>query len=109
MTRQPERRPPSRKPELDRPVQPLPFAEAHVEVTNTEAQHPRETERPREATNEAEGRKRGEEAGGGRPGNDLLENDQPRGVDEEGRLKGGTHGGPKSEHRVEGQDPPDQP
>lgn len=54
---------------------------------------------------EAAGREKGELAGGGKEGNDLLEQDQPRGVDEEGRLETGTHGGPGAhEHRVEGAD-----
>jgi hypothetical protein len=60
-----------------------------------------------ERTTEADGRSRGEVSGGGRPGNDLLETGQLRGIDEEGRLRGGTHGGPKTEHRIEGQDLPD--
>ena len=61
-------------------------------------------------TGEAAGRERGEEAGGGQKGNDILHNGQKRGVDDEGNLQGGTHGGPQTKpHRVEGQDPPDAP
>ena len=44
---------------------------------------------------EADGRARGEAAGGGQSGNDVLEDGQLRGVDEDGNITGGTHGGPK--------------
>ena len=44
---------------------------------------------------EADGRARGEKAGGGKSGNDVLEDGQLRGVDEDGNVTGGTHGGPK--------------
>ena len=60
-------------------------------------------------TGEAADRERRTLAGGGTPGNDLLLDDQPRGVDEEGLMQGGTHGGPSTPHRIEGQDPPDAP
>ncbi len=58
---------------------------------------------------EASDRKRRTIAGGGTVGNDLLEDEQLRGVDEEGRMKGGTHGGPTKPHRIEGQDSADGP
>ena len=44
---------------------------------------------------EADGRARGEESGGGQSGNDVLEDGQLRGVDADGNITGGTHGGPK--------------
>jgi hypothetical protein len=44
---------------------------------------------------EAAGRRRGERAGGGHPGNDLLAPGQLRGVDEDELIRSGTHGGPK--------------
>jgi hypothetical protein len=43
---------------------------------------------------EAAGRARAERAGGGKPGNDLLEPGQLRGVDDDELIIGGTHGGP---------------
>jgi hypothetical protein len=46
---------------------------------------------------EAAGRERGYEDKGGKPGNDLLEDGQLRGVDEDGRIVQGTHGGPKGD------------
>lgn len=48
---------------------------------------------------EAAGRRRGYEASGGKPGDDLLEDGQLRGVDEEGRVTTGTHGGPKKKEQ----------
>jgi hypothetical protein len=44
---------------------------------------------------EAAGRQRGEQAGGGRAGNDPLESGQLRGVDEDELINSGTHGGPQ--------------
>ncbi len=49
---------------------------------------------------EAAGRKRGYESAGGRPGNDILEDGQLRGVDDEGNVVTGTHGGPKRKPQV---------
>lgn len=51
---------------------------------------------------EADGRARGEEAGGGQSGNDILEDGQLRGVDEDGNITGGTHGGPKKHKEAPG-------
>ncbi len=46
-------------------------------------------------TGEAAGRQRGYDDKGGKPGADLLEDGQLRGVDEEGRIVTGTHQGPQ--------------
>lgn len=44
---------------------------------------------------EARGRTRGEQASGGKSGNDLLEPGQLRGVDEDELVASGMHGGPR--------------
>jgi hypothetical protein len=44
---------------------------------------------------ESEGRRRGLDAGGGSPLNQSLEDGQLRGVDEDGQITQGTHGGPQ--------------
>ncbi len=49
----------------------------------------------REGGGESEARHRGLEAGGGTPLNTSLEDGQLRGVDEDGQVTTGTHGGPQ--------------
>ncbi|HLM73526.1 MAG TPA: hypothetical protein VK459_12565 [Polyangiaceae bacterium] len=49
----------------------------------------------REGGGEHEARQRGLEAGGGVPLNTSLEDGQLRGVDEDGQVIQGTHGGPQ--------------
>lgn len=44
---------------------------------------------------ESEGRRQGLEAGGGVPLNESLEDGQLRGVNEDGQITQGTHGGPQ--------------
>lgn len=71
------------------PVPMVDEEEALVESKTLPAQPPGFT-----PSAEAAGRSRGYEAGGGHSGNDLLEDGQLRGVDDEGNVVGGMHGGP---------------
>ncbi len=71
-----------------------------VMSTSTPTTPTTEPKKPHET--EADGRARGEDAGGGQSGNDVLEDGQLRGVDEEGNITGGTHGGPKKHKTAPG-------
>ncbi len=73
----------------------IPNDETTKKTKATNSQDEGKSAKPGEG--EAAGRERGFEEGGGEEGNDLLEDGQLRGVDADGNITGGTHGGPARE------------